>query len=248
MSWNTKNNPYETYYGVSCRRLSGVYLNGAMSSCSEERVLVDKQQRVEPGTKPSVMGDHARSFAWLMLMTGIFLATLAVIQDILVHFFLGNPAKVQQQASMLAILLTLDFLIATLGLFLVAGASQSVVAAIASLLARRYGRRTQALALLAVPAVAVLTWYCFDYLTPSNMALIPGLDYVPYEHGLTPPRYGKITARRSPRDGRGAAVLSRLPAWSGRRARACSADGSTRQRLGDTGGHASRGRWRLDLA
>ena len=62
------------------------------------------------------MGDHARSFAWLMLIVGTFLATLTVVQDILVHFVFGNPTKIQQQASMLAILLTFDFLIATLGL------------------------------------------------------------------------------------------------------------------------------------
>ena len=174
--------------------LMGSTLTARCFSCSEERLLVDGHQRVEPAPKLGVMGDHARSFAWLMLIVGTFLATLTVVQDILVHFVFGNPTKIQQQASMLAILLTFDFLIATLGLFLIAGASQFVVAATASLLARSYSRRTQAFALLAVPAVAVLTWYCFDYLTPSNMVLIPGPDYVAYEHGLTPSRYGKIAA------------------------------------------------------
>jgi hypothetical protein len=158
------------------------------------RIPVNGQQRMELGPKLGVMGDHARSFAWLMLIIGTFLGTLTVVQNILVHFVFGNPTKVQQQALTLAILLTFDFQVATLGLFLIAGASQFVIAATASLLARSYGRRTQALALLAVPVVAVLTWYCFDYLTPSNMALIPGPDYVAYEHGLTPSRYVKIAA------------------------------------------------------
>jgi len=141
-----------------------------------------------------VIGDHARAFAWLILMIGTLLVTMTGVQGVLVHFFLGNPNKIQQQALLLAISLTFDFLIATLGLFLVAGASQTVVAVVATLLARHFGRRTQARALLTIPAVAILTWYCFDYLTPSNMVLIPGPDFVPYQHGLTLSRYAKITA------------------------------------------------------
>jgi O-antigen/teichoic acid export membrane protein len=103
---------------------------------------VNGQQRMELGPKLGVMGDHARSFAWLMLIIGTFLGTLTVVQNILVHFVFGNPTKVQQQALTLAILLTFDFQVATLGLFLIAGASQFVIAATASLLARSYGRRT----------------------------------------------------------------------------------------------------------
>lgn len=38
---------------------------------------------------------------------------------------------------------------------------------------------------------AIITWYAFDYLTPSNIML--GInadsDWRPYEHGLTPTRY-----------------------------------------------------------
>jgi hypothetical protein len=55
----------------------------------------------------------------------------------------------------------------------------------------RFGRRSQIAVLLALPLTAVLAWYCFDYLTPSNvnLASYEGADWTPYQHGLTMLRY-----------------------------------------------------------
>jgi hypothetical protein len=44
---------------------------------------------------------------------------------------------------------------------------------------------------LALPLTAVLTWYCYDYLTPSdlNLGINVGPDWTPYQHGISSSRY-----------------------------------------------------------
>ncbi len=40
------------------------------------------------------------------------------------------------------------------------------------------------------PSLAtILSWYCFDYLTPTGGLAIDDADTVPFEHGLTIKRY-----------------------------------------------------------
>lgn len=43
--------------------------------------------------------------------------------------------------------------------------------------------------LFALPLTAVLTWYCFDYLTlhDFNLGINESADWRPYEHGLIDP-------------------------------------------------------------
>ncbi len=56
---------------------------------------------------------------------------------------------------------------------------------------RRYGSIGLVGIVFCLPLVSVLTWYCFDYLTPSdfNLGINEGAEWVSFKHGLTSQRY-----------------------------------------------------------
>ncbi len=60
--------------------------------------------------------------------------------------------------------------------------------------------QTRFLVLQALPLTAVLTWYCYDYLTPSDikLAISGGRDLTPHQHGLTTSRYIMTLAIQTP--------------------------------------------------
>jgi hypothetical protein len=42
----------------------------------------------------------------------------------------------------------------------------------------------------ALPVTAVLTWYCYDYLTPDfNLGINADPDWTPYQHGISIAHY-----------------------------------------------------------
>ncbi len=52
----------------------------------------------------------------------------------------------------------------------------------------------------SLPLTAVLTWYCYDYLTPSdfNLGINAGPDWTPYQHGISISRYMGALAFQAP--------------------------------------------------
>jgi hypothetical protein len=44
---------------------------------------------------------------------------------------------------------------------------------------------------LLVPLISILTWYCYEHLTPTdfNLGINEGEYWVPYKHGLSIKRY-----------------------------------------------------------
>ncbi len=91
---------------------------------------------------------------------------------------------------------TLFFLAAVIGVILSLGLSQ-----LFSILVMRAAAYLQewlglALVIAAIPALAIVTWYSYDYLTPSDLELIPGPEFVPYQYGITQKRYlGALSAQ-----------------------------------------------------
>jgi hypothetical protein len=60
-------------------------------------------------------------------------------------------------------------IIALIGTFLVFALPQFFQAEVVGALDQIFGDRARFAALLALPLTAVLPWYCYDYLTPSNL-------------------------------------------------------------------------------
>src|SRR5262249_54042459 len=58
-------------------------------------------------------------------------------------------------------------------------------------LLKALGQRGLLISLLGIPPAAVIMWYCWDYLTPSdfNLGISVPADWEPYQHGMTMPRY-----------------------------------------------------------
>ena len=79
-------------------------------------------------------------------------------------------------------------IIALIGTFLVFALPQFFQAEVVGALDQIFGDRARFAALLALPLTAVLPWYCYDYLTPSNLCFA-GNCMEPYEHGLSGSRY-----------------------------------------------------------
>ena len=86
------------------------------------------------------------------------------------------------------------FIVAPIGIFVVFLASQVVQGLMMRLLHPRFGRRAYVFVGLMVPFISILTWYCYDYLTPTdfNLAINEGADWVPYQHGINLNRYMTI--------------------------------------------------------
>jgi glucan phosphoethanolaminetransferase (alkaline phosphatase superfamily) len=105
------------------------------------------------------------------------------------HF---NPHRTQSDAASIPFIFIVIFsIIALFGVALTFICSQILQAFLAKRLVRKYGVRGLYGVILSIPLLAVVSWYCYDYLTPSdfNLGMNLGRDWTPYQHGLTMSRY-----------------------------------------------------------
>lgn len=132
------------------------------------------------------------SLAWVVaIITCAILFSLSA--DVInVDFLHTNPHRTQSNAaSMPFTFAPFIFIIVLFGIALTFSCSQFVQAFLAKKLMRKYGSRGLYSVVLSVPLVAVLSWYCYDYLTPSdvNLGINCGPEWRPYQHGITMDRY-----------------------------------------------------------
>ncbi|WP_434112014.1 hypothetical protein [Paraburkholderia caffeinilytica] len=83
------------------------------------------------------------------------------------------------------------FIVAPIGIFIVFSSSQMIQGFMMRALHPRLGRYSYAFVGLSVPLISIVTWYCYDYLTPTNFnpGINEGADWVPYQHGINLSRY-----------------------------------------------------------
>ena len=132
------------------------------------------------------------SLTWVpvTMSCAIFFALSADVVN--VDFLHTNFNRTQSSAALMPFIFAPFCLIITsFGIALTFGCSQFVQAFLANKLIQKYGSRGLYGIVLSVPLVAVLSWYCFDYLTPSdfNLGINEGPEWTPYQHGLTMERY-----------------------------------------------------------
>jgi hypothetical protein len=142
---------------------------------------------------------YAFSLNWLAAMVAVAAVISNVVELFLFDFVHGNPHRSQQNAlEMMALYSPILALIAFIGTLLCFGPSQLLQAVAAGWLSRRIDTRFLASMTLLLPVAAAITWYSYDYLTPSdfNLAINEGPDWQPYQHGITVTRYlGAIAAQ-----------------------------------------------------
>lgn len=149
----------------------------------------------------AVRSAYAQSLAWLAVLAATIVGVWGIVELVFIDVIHGNPDRTQGNAIITIITFTPVLgIIALAGTLLVFTLPQCFQAAVSGVFVRRFGSRAQAGVLLALPITAVITWYCYDYLTPSDfgLAIGDGPDWKPYQHGLTVTRYVATLAFQAP--------------------------------------------------
>lgn len=135
---------------------------------------------------------HAQSLLWIAILMAVICDVSIIVELVFVDFIHGNPHRTKVNAMLMMGLFPLAFaVIAMIGTFLVFTLPQLFQATVADVLVSRFASGAQLGVLLALPLTAILAWYSYDYLTPTdfNLGINVGADWMPYQHGLTMPRY-----------------------------------------------------------
>ncbi|WP_322092343.1 hypothetical protein [Paraburkholderia bannensis] len=146
-----------------------------------------------PSEKPTTSSHlFCESVFLIAALVATALSISMVVSLIFTDFIHGNPNRTKENAEMMmATYPLICFIFAPIGIFIVFSATQIIQGLTMSALHSRFGRYTYIVVGLLVPFVSILAWYCYDYLTPSNLnlAINEGADWVPYQHGINLKRY-----------------------------------------------------------
>ena len=135
---------------------------------------------------------HFASLFWFVVALSLAIFFLLAGDTVNVDFLHFNPHRTQSHAASLPFIFTPVFsIVALFGVALTFSCSQFLQAFLATRLMRKYGMRGLYGIIISIPFLTVLSWYCYDYLTPSdvNLGINCGPDWTPYQHGLTMSRY-----------------------------------------------------------
>jgi hypothetical protein len=139
-----------------------------------------------------IRSSYAIALLWVTAFVALAVSVNLVTELVFIDFVHGNPNRSQGNAlTMMALFPPIFSIIFIIGVWLVFGPSQLLQASVTYLLVPKYGRLAFLFVALMLPISGVVTWYCFDYLTPSNInpAINEGPDWTPYQHGISPLRF-----------------------------------------------------------
>jgi hypothetical protein len=142
---------------------------------------------------------YLQSLLWLALSAALAAGVANVAQLIIIDFIHGNPNRPISNAVTMMWSFTFIFgIISAFGILLVFSISQLLQAAAAKI---TEGWHYQSLIIIAsIPLVSIITWYCWEYLTPTdfNLGINEGADWQPYQHGITFWRYRDTLCWQTP--------------------------------------------------
>jgi hypothetical protein len=144
---------------------------------------------------------YALSLLWIVLFISVTVAALLIGGLVVSDLIHTNPHRTMGNVVIMMVMETpLICVIAIIGCFLVFTVPQFFQAAMIVALNPIFGSRARFVVLLALPLTAVLTWYCYDYLTPSdlNSGINVRPDWAPYEHGISSSRYLRTLVIQAP--------------------------------------------------
>ena len=153
---------------------------------------------LKPAGRPGLKTSYALSFCWIALSFAVA-AVSALSMNVLSDFVHGGPNRsIALQLPMTFLLAVIMSLVAMIGCVLVFSLPQIMQAAV-HMLARRIAKPISHLLVLSfIPILAVLTWYCWEYLTPTDFLGGDDPDWKPYQHGITTQRYLAALAYQVP--------------------------------------------------
>jgi hypothetical protein len=159
------------------------------------------RNRKELMSKGAINISYLRSLLWITLFMAVTVGVTNIVELIFVDFIHGNPHRTKENVIFMMFVFTPLFgVITMIGSILVFGVPQFFQAALIGVLGQRFDSRARFVTFLALPLTAVLTWYCYDYLTPTdfNLGINVGPEWTPYQHGLSVSRYIKTLAIQAP--------------------------------------------------
>jgi hypothetical protein len=151
--------------------------------------------------KTAIGASYAHSLLWVVLFTAVAAGVMMIAQLVFFDIVHGNPHRTQKDViDMMVTMAPILGIIAAIGSLLVFTLPQVFQAALIAVLHRMFDGRARFAVLVALPLTAILTWYCYDYLTPSDLGLgiSAGPDWTPYRHGISISRYMKALAFQAP--------------------------------------------------
>ena len=162
----------------------------------------------EPGSgmsgrtnKGGVKARYALCLLWLSLIFAIISIFSNITELVFVDFVHGNPHRPKSNAVEMMWWFSIIFgIVSIIGCFLVFSLPQMIQAVLHSA-ARQFPRPFYYIfILISIPLLSVLTWYCWEYLTPTdfNLGINEGPDWKPYQHGITIQRYLSALAFQTP--------------------------------------------------
>lgn len=179
--------------GLSRNRLQAAV--GEVVTHQRTRLDLSGYMDTPNGKKATPSLVFCESLFWIAVLVAVALSISIVVSLILIDFVHGNPNRPKGNAGVMMIFSPLImFIAAPIGIFVVFSASQTVQGLMMRLLHPRFGRHAYVFVGLMVPFISILTWYCYDYLTPTdfNLGVNEGADWVPYQHGINLKRYMTI--------------------------------------------------------
>jgi hypothetical protein len=135
---------------------------------------------------------YTQSLFWIALLTAFVVCLSFDFHLVFFDLIHGNPNRpLDNVLLMMTVQAALFGFITVIGALLVFTVPQIFQAVLVNLCNRIWGSRGRFAALVALPFTAILTWYCYDYLTPSdfNLGINEGADWTPYQHGISTSRY-----------------------------------------------------------
>jgi hypothetical protein len=152
-------------------------------------------------SKSAIGASFAHSLLWVVLFTAVTVGVMSVTHLVFFDIVHGNPHRTREDViSMMVTMTPIIGVIAAIGTILVFTLPQVFQAALVTVFYRMFGNRARFAVFPTLPLTAVLTWYCYDYLTPSDVGLgiNAGPDWTPYRHGISIARYMGALAFQTP--------------------------------------------------
>lgn len=143
---------------------------------------------------------YAKSLAWIAMLIAAALDVAVSGTILLGEFSHGRPSPPSDVPGLIAILVLTLWVVATIASLIVFAPVQAFQVLVIGIMQREFGDRARFAALSSLPITAVLTWYCYDYLTPDDFhfgaKFSPGSG--PYQNGISVAGYLAALAVQTP--------------------------------------------------
>jgi len=152
-------------------------------------------------SKGAINISYLQSLLWVTLFAALTVGGMSIAHLVFFDIIHGNPHRTGGDVVLMIVLMTpILGVIAAIGSILVFTLPQVFQAALVAVSHGMFGSRSHFVVFPALPLTAILTWYCYDYLTPSdvNLGINAGPDWSPYQHGISVARYMGALAFQAP--------------------------------------------------